>query len=101
MYVFKRDVTSLSASRTFRAGSPVPDGFTSPAGLAEMLKSGDVVFVEDVVKKVEKVIVPEAVGAPKPADDVLEPKQPEVPFKKKGKSGKDSHAAEAEVAKDL
>jgi hypothetical protein len=41
MLYFKQDVRKQSG-KTYRAGQPVPDGFTTPLGLIEMIASGDI-----------------------------------------------------------
>ena len=50
MFKFMREVSSMTGKH-FMAGTIVPDGFSTPAGLAEMVKAGD---IEEVGAKIEK-----------------------------------------------
>ena len=49
MYRFKQTVYSMKGGKTYRAGTIVPEDFSSPEGLAEMVKSGD---IEDMASPV-------------------------------------------------
>jgi hypothetical protein len=61
MFKFMRDVTTMTGKH-FMAGTIVPDGFSTPAGLAEMVKAGD---IEEVG---EPILVDEPTHAKTPAE---------------------------------
>jgi len=61
MYKFKRPVYDMRKGKQHRAGSVVPGDFSTPAGLAEMLKAGDIELVVEGQPEAEQ-----AEQAPKP-----------------------------------
>jgi hypothetical protein len=52
MLYFLRDMSTM-AGRQYKAGRPVPDSFSSPTGIAEMIRAGDIIDIPEEIPVVE------------------------------------------------
>ena len=81
MLYFLRDMNTM-AGRQFKAGIPVPDSFSDPAGIAEMIKAGDIIDIADEAP-VEIPVVEKEIEEIEPwLDPEIEPEVVKVSKKK-------------------
>lgn len=85
MLKFKRTMRSMSG-KVYHEGAIVPDGFSTPAGLEEMIKAGDIEKVGDVpMFDLLSDKQPEEVEEPMPTEEVEVPKAKEARKPKRSK----------------